>query len=105
MLSFISKKKIFLGLVIALVVAAFLSPFASSSPDGLERVAEDQGFAEQAIALNIPILAADYVFPGIANEAVATSIAGIIGTLGTFLFCFYLGKLLAKKNQEERENV
>jgi hypothetical protein len=28
-----------------------LSPFASSDPDGLEKVAEDQGFIDQAYLL------------------------------------------------------
>ena len=32
------------GLLIAFVLAIVLSPFASSSPDGLEKVGEDKGF-------------------------------------------------------------
>ncbi len=66
------------GLAAALVVA-FLSPLASSSPDGLERVAEDQSFlsaARDAVFSVIP----DYAFPGISNEALATILAGVIGT-------------------------
>lgn len=35
------------GLVLALVLAALVSPFASSDPDGLEKVAEDHGFIER----------------------------------------------------------
>jgi len=38
-----------LGLGIALLVAGVISRFASSAPDGLERVAEDHGIAEQAV--------------------------------------------------------
>ena len=37
-----------LGLAVALAFAFFVSPLASSEPDGLERVAIDQGFEEQA---------------------------------------------------------
>ena len=71
-----------IGLLIALVVTLF-SPLASPHPDGLERVAEDKGFLERA--QNAPYeLIPDYVFPGIADENVATIVAGLVGTLLTF---------------------
>jgi len=70
------------GLGIALLLAV-LSPLASAFPDGLEWVAEQQGFldAAQGPAYNI---IPDYVFPGITNEAAATILAGIVGTLLVF---------------------
>ena len=71
-----------IGLVVCLVVAVF-SPLASSSPDGLERVAEDKGFIGLSQDMPFQIIA-DYVFPGVANEAVATILAGLIGTLILF---------------------
>ena len=70
------------ALLICLLVAAF-SPLASSSPDGLERVAEDKGFIGLAGAAPFEIIA-DYLFPGIENEAVATIVAGLIGTILLF---------------------
>ena len=76
-----------IALLICLVVAIF-SPLASSSPDGLERVAEDKGFLGLAGAAPFQVIA-DYIFPGIANEALATIIAGVIGTL--LLFCLAYG--------------
>ena len=36
------------GLLVALLLAGVVSIYASGRPDGLERVAEDQGFARQA---------------------------------------------------------
>lgn len=71
-----------IGLVIA-VALAILSPLASSHPDGLEWVAEQKGFLNVA---NEPLyqIIPDYIMPGIGNEAVATIIAGIIGTLIVF---------------------
>ncbi len=39
----------FIGLAIALSIAAFLSPLASQDPDGLDRVAEDLKFSDKAI--------------------------------------------------------
>jgi cobalt/nickel transport system permease protein len=70
------------GLVIALALAV-LSPIASSHPDGLEWVAEQQGFLEQAQGSSYQIIP-DYLFPGISNEALATILAGIVGTLLVF---------------------
>ena len=67
------------GLVIALALT-LLSPLASSSPDGLERVAEDKGFIDAAEDPPFQIVA-DYLFPGIENEATATILAGIVGTV------------------------
>jgi len=66
------------GLAIALGLAIF-SPLASAYPDGLEWVAEQKGFLETAQGPLYEIIP-DYVFPGIQNEALATIVAGIIGT-------------------------
>jgi len=92
------KKGIWVGLIIALLVAAFLSPFASSSPDGLERVAEDKGFLEKGEGkevLESPI--PDYVIPGIPNETVAGSAAGILGTFLTFGAAYGLAKVASSR--------
>lgn len=37
------------GLALAVVLALFVAPWASREPDGLERVATDQGFAEREV--------------------------------------------------------
>jgi hypothetical protein len=71
-----------IGLLIAFAVV-LLSPLASAHPDGLECVAEDQGFLQRAKEAPFVILP-DYVFPGIRNEAVATIIAGLVGALAVF---------------------
>ena len=36
------------ALLVALALAAFASPFASNAPDGLNRVAIDKGFDDEA---------------------------------------------------------
>jgi len=85
------------ALIVSLVIAAILSPFASSWPDGLERVAGLLGFATQAEGsptVNSPL--PDYVFPGIASEGLATAIAGILGTLLVFALLYGVGKVLAR---------
>ncbi len=78
-----------LGYIVAVAVT-LLAPLASRSPDGLERVAEDSGFIERAQGAPYAIIA-DYVVPGIQNEALATILAGIIGV--TVVYVMVAGSL------------
>jgi PDGLE domain-containing protein len=75
-----------LALSVAIGLAFFLSPYASSSPDGLNRVAGDKGFDNRATLHSIqddsPI--PGYAFPGIDDEKLAKGVAGFVGTLGVF---------------------
>ncbi|MCE2456193.1 MAG: PDGLE domain-containing protein [Dehalococcoidia bacterium] len=71
------------GYFIAIAIT-LVAPFASSSPDGLERVAEDQGFMDTAKEAPYAVIA-DYVFPGVENEALATVLAGVIGVTVIYL--------------------
>lgn len=87
-----------LGLLLAVIVASF-SPLASPHPDGLERVAEDQGFIEKAEGAPYQIVP-DYVFPGIENEALATILAGIVGTLIVFGLGYGLALVLRRRERE-----
>ncbi|MCK5589570.1 MAG: PDGLE domain-containing protein [Dehalococcoidales bacterium] len=84
------------GVLILALFLALLSPLASSSPDGLERVAEDKGFMETAREAVFEIIP-DYVLPGVGNEAGATILAGIIGTLMLFGIGYGLAQLLKAK--------
>jgi len=84
-----------IGLLACLVVA-FLSPLASSSPDGLERVADNKGFIDLAQEAPFQIIA-DYVFPGIENEAVATILAGLVGSLIVFSVVYGMAWLLKSR--------
>jgi hypothetical protein len=70
------------ALLVALLLA-LLSPLASPHPDGLERVAEDDGFIDRAQEAPYEVIP-DYLFPGIENERLATIAAGVVGTLVTF---------------------
>jgi cobalt/nickel transport system permease protein len=93
----ISKSAVWLaGLAIALVLA-IAAPLASSNPDGLEWVAEQQGFislAQEPLYKIIP----DYLLPGVSSEALATIIAGIFGAVlvvGVVLFVTYSRRKLS----------
>ena len=85
--------------LMACLAVACLSPLASSSPDGLERVAENKGFIDLAQEAPFQIIA-DYVFPGIGNEAVATILAGLIGTLILFGAVYGMAWLIKSRKEE-----
>lgn len=78
---------------VAIFVGGVLSLFASSLPDGLEWVAERQGFLERGSS----IFAApfqDYCIPGFESETIVALFAGIFGVMFLFVFLFLLGKRL-----------
>jgi hypothetical protein len=83
------------GLVIALAVT-LMSPLASSWPDGLERVAEDQGFIDAAEGPFYEIIP-DYVLPGIASDSLATILAGMVGVLIVFGIALGAGYALRRR--------
>jgi cobalt/nickel transport protein len=90
------------ALGVAVILGGLLSPFASSSPDGLEKVAEDKGFLEKgesAPAWRWPLIP-DYALPGVSNESLATGMAGVAGTLLVFGLGYGLTRLLARRTQE-----
>lgn len=72
------------AMLASLIVATVIAQFAVEEPDGLERVAEDVGFADVArdhALEGLPF--ADYATAGVANEALSLAIAGTAGTLLT----------------------
>jgi cobalt/nickel transport system permease protein len=82
-------KKGLVGLAAGLFVAGAISPWASSSPDGLERIAEIFGFANRA-TLSFSSLLPDYSVPGIASGIMSTALAGVLGTLAVYIFVIAL---------------
>jgi hypothetical protein len=75
-----------LALALAIGLATAVSPFASSSPDGLEKVAERKGFVDDGRLAGVQERAPipDYVLPGVGDERLATGTAGFAGTLIVF---------------------
>lgn len=98
------KKGTLVILVAALALAAVLSPLASAKPDGLERVAEDKGFLERAGSFSTSLVP-DYLMPGVGNEALATSLAGVSGTVLTFLLAYGVARLVRKRGIEAGDRV
>lgn len=97
-----NKKYILIGLAMAFCLVIFISPFASKSPDGLERVAKDKGFIEKGdIKQIVPSPLPDYVCPWIKNEKITTIIAGLIGILVVFFVGLTIALLLKNKNNSK----
>jgi hypothetical protein len=86
-----------ISLSVALLLAV-LSPIVSKFPDGLDRFAEDHKFVDKAIEPAFTVMP-DCSFPGIDNEAVATIVAGLLGTLLLFGLGFGLAIMLKSKHE------
>lgn len=90
------------GLVVSLLVAAVLSFYASSHPDGLEFVAEKSGFIEQAedsATSDSPL--ADYGVEGVGNERLSTGLAGVTGSLVVLGLVGGLALLLRRRDEPD----
>lgn len=95
----VDRKVFVVGAILAaLGLVAFLSPWASTSPDGLNKVAADNGFSDEAkrhALAESPV--AGYMVEGVGNEKVSKAGSGIIGVLVTFAAGFLLFKALGAR--------
>jgi len=100
------RKDILIGLMLAIFIALFLSPFASTWPDGLERIAASKGFLEKGEEKNmIPSPLPDYKFPGFKNEKLATSLSGVLGALVLFGLGCGIACLLRKRKSDHETRI
>jgi cobalt/nickel transport protein len=79
------------GILVALGLAVFASPFASNSPDGLTRVAEYKGFsgaADRHAFDSGPV--AGYELDAVEDERWSKGLSGLIGVVLTFTLGFVL---------------
>ena len=85
-------------IVSVVVIAGILSLVASAWPDGLEKVAEDLGFINFAenVRVAVPTPLADYGVEGLG--AIGTSIAGLVGSVFSFVVAFGLAKVVKPSN-------
>lgn len=91
------------GATIALGLALFASPLASTWPDGLDRMAEALGFAGRAAKPVVSAPLPDYRLPGVGWGPIGTSLAGAAGTTVVFALSWLLaGSLVAKERHEDR---
>jgi cobalt/nickel transport protein len=99
------KQKTFLisGFVASLFLAGVVSFYASSNPDGLEKVAGDIGFIETAKEhSNADGVLADYGVKGIDNARLSTGAAGVIGVIATGVISTGLFMMVRRKSGSEK---
>jgi len=92
------------GFLIAMGLALFVSPLASKWPDGLDHVAEKLGFRQKEVDRMLvqkysPM--PDYQVPRVSNAAIATGLAGGVGTVIAFISALVLARALAPKPSRE----
>lgn len=82
------------GLITLAVV--LISPLASSSPDGLERVATDMGFINASQSAPYSIIP-DYALPFLGKTALSTIMVGVIGVIVVGAIIMLIGRGLKAK--------
>lgn len=93
---------IYAALAVSILLAILLAPWASSDPDGLEKVADDLAFqskveSEQPAWEAAPL--PDYETPGVQGS-MSTAVAGVLGTVATFGAAFGVAMLLKRRTDE-----
>lgn len=92
------RKDIIAGIIIIVALSALFIPFASESPDGLEKVASDKGFLSSTSGTaSSPFTAPfpDYRVPGMGDKT-AGVVSGIAGALAMFCIGWGIAALLRK---------
>ena len=93
-----NRKFIVMGVLVSALLAGGASFYASSSPDGLEKVAEEIGFIDTAKdSANADTALADYGVKGVENERLSVGVAGLIGVVATGAVSGGLFLLLRRK--------
>lgn len=80
---------VIVGLAVSLVLAAGVSYYASSHPDGFEKAAGEIGFldtAKESPLKDSPL--AEYGVAGVDNERLSGGLAGVIGVASTAAISF-----------------
>jgi hypothetical protein len=68
------------AILVALLLGGVVSYYASGSPDGLNRVAEDKGFiSEERDSATADSPLADYSTKNVSNERLSGGLAGVVG--------------------------
>jgi len=85
------------GLALSGAIVLF-SPWASASPDGLEGIAADIGFMNNALAAPLNVFS-NYTVPWLGQAQVSTMAAGLIGLLGVALLTWGIGRKLKQTDR------
>jgi cobalt/nickel transport system permease protein len=92
-----TTKVSFYGLFIILILLlSLITPFASSSPDGLESVAEEFGFTQTD---GVVLLLDDYGISAVNNDFISTVLSALLGVIVlTIMFNLIISRRKSGKN-------
>jgi hypothetical protein len=99
---FTTKTFAIVAVLVCLALAGVVSYYASGSPDGLNRVAIDQGFDKQEKdhgAQESPL--AGYGAKGVDNERLSGGVAGVAGVLVVLVAAGGLGYVVRRRAHDE----
>ena len=82
------------GLLVALLLAGVASYYAASAPDGLNRVAQDKGFASTEEQRNDVTPLADYETAGVDDDRLSGGLAGVVGCVAVLALVGGLTRVL-----------
>ena len=86
------------GLLLALLLAGVASYYAASSPDGLNRVAQDQGFAATERQHDAPL--AGYETAGVDHGRLSGGLAGVAGCVAVLALAGGLTRVLRTRARD-----
>ena len=95
------NKGILLGGGLLVLLLAVLSPLASTHPDGLEWVAGQYGFLDKAREAFYKLIP-DYMIRGIANPALSTIAAALIGSAVVFSLALGIARIEKRKAAHQK---
>jgi hypothetical protein len=96
-------KKYLIATIMIAIFLIVLIPFASSNPDGLEKVAITYGAKEQQNIWNG--IMPDYSFFSIGNQYISTFFAGIFGVTLVLVAGLVLSKFMASNDKGAKNNT
>jgi cobalt/nickel transport protein len=91
--------------VMTVIIALVLSPFASGHPDGLERVAEDHGFIEEARTGFAGSLMPDYEVAGVSSDLLKVGLSGLLGIIIIAAVLGLIAFLLRRGGRRVRKDI
>jgi len=84
---------------VVVLLLVFASPWASKSPDSLEKVVKDKGLKTTE---NTAAPAGDYKLPGVKSKTTSTRLSALIGVAITLLTAIGVGLLATRLGKRRR---
>jgi cobalt/nickel transport system permease protein len=90
------------AVIFVVLLLVLVAPFASSLPDGLEKIANAFGFLHKAqLEPGVTAPLKEYRIPGLESVDLTTMVAGLIGALSVFALSFLLARALISSDPQK----